>query len=169
IEKLVDDTRSKTEKHNKLVASGAFKLAMDPTEKMSAPEAKEAVPFISFAIVKNAMVDLVAAAREADSAVASAEASAALNVAIAQLERAMASDKGLPRRPWYRHQVYAPGFYTGYGVKTLPGIREAAEELKWDEMNQQMVQVAEMMKAVTNAMNTIKNAASMGEIKDTSR
>lgn len=169
IEKLVDDTRSKTEKHNKLVASGAFNLAMDPTENRSAPEAKEAVPFVSFAIVKNAMVDLVAAAREADSAVANAEASAALNVAIAQLERAMASDKGLPRRPWYRHQVYAPGFYTGYGVKTLPGIREAAEELKWDEMNEQMLQVAEMMKAVTNAMNTIKNAASMGEIKAPNR
>ncbi len=169
IEKLVEDTRTSTEKHNKLVKSGAFKLALDPTESILAPEAKEAVPFISFAVVKNAMVDLVAAAKDADTAVASAEASAALNVAIAQLERAMASDKGLPRRPWYRHQVYAPGFYTGYGVKTLPGIREAAEELKWDEMNQQMIQVAEMLKAVTNAMNTIKNAASMGEVKSPNR
>ncbi len=169
IEKLVEDTRTSTEKHNKLVKSGAFKLALDPTESILAPKAKEAVPFISFAVVKNAMVDLVAAAKDADTAVASAEASAALNVAIAQLERAMASDKGLPRRPWYRHQVYAPGFYTGYGVKTLPGIREAAEELKWDEMNQQMIQVAEMLKAVTNAMNTIKNAASMGEVKSPNR
>jgi len=115
------------------------------------------------------MVDLVAAAKEADSAVGTAEASVALNVAIAQLERAMASDKGLPRRPWYRHQIYAPGFYTGYGVKTLPGIREAAEERKWDEMNEQMIQVAEMLKAVTTAMNDIKNAASIGEVRDSSR
>ncbi len=169
IEKLVEDTRTSTEQHNKLVSSGAYALALDPTESVAPPKAKEAVPYISFAVVQNAMVDLVAAAKEADSAVVTAEASVALNVAIAQLERAMASDKGLPRRPWYRHQVYAPGFYTGYGVKTLPGIREAAEERKWDEMNEQMIQVAEMLKAVTTAMNDIKNAASIGEVRDTSR
>jgi len=169
IEQLVEDTRTTTEKHNKLVESGAFELALDPTKNIRAPEAKDAVPHISFAAVKNAVVDMHAAAVAADNAVATAEASEALNVAIAQLERAMTSEDGLPRRPWFRHQVYAPGFYTGYGVKTLPGIREAAEELKWDEMNEQMVRVADMMNAVTEAMNTIKNAASIGAVQDTSR
>jgi N-acetylated-alpha-linked acidic dipeptidase len=47
-------------------------------------------------------------------------------------------EKGLPRRPWYKHQIYAPGFYTGYGVKTLPGIREGIEEGNWSEAQERI-------------------------------
>ena len=50
--------------------------------------------------------------------------------------------EGLPRREWFKHQVYAPGFYTGYGVKTLPGIREAIEQRDWKEAGEQIVIVA---------------------------
>jgi len=52
-------------------------------------------------------------------------------------ERAM-TGQGLPRRDWFRHQIYAPGFYTGYGVKTLPGIREALEQRDWREAAEQI-------------------------------
>ncbi len=48
-------------------------------------------------------------------------------------ERSLLQEKGLPRRPWYKHQIYAPGFYTGYGVKTLPGVREGIEQRNWTE------------------------------------
>jgi N-acetylated-alpha-linked acidic dipeptidase len=47
-------------------------------------------------------------------------------------------ENGLPRREWYKHSIYAPGFYTGYGVKTLPGIREAIEQRNWNEAQQQI-------------------------------
>jgi N-acetylated-alpha-linked acidic dipeptidase len=53
-------------------------------------------------------------------------------------EQQLLSDNGLPRRPWYRHVIYAPGFYTGYGVKTLPGIREAVEQRNWREAQEQI-------------------------------
>ena len=53
-------------------------------------------------------------------------------------ERALTRDAGLPRRPWFTHHIYAPGFYTGYGVKTLPGVREAIEERQWEEASQQI-------------------------------
>ena len=53
---------------------------------------------------------------------------------------------GLPRRPWYKHSLYAPGFYTGYGVKTVPGVREAIEQQNWSETQQQIT-------AVSNAIN----------------
>ena len=49
---------------------------------------------------------------------------------------------GLPGRPWYRHDIYAPGFYTGYGVKTLPSVREAIEQRRWKEVDAQVVAVA---------------------------
>jgi N-acetylated-alpha-linked acidic dipeptidase len=60
-----------------------------------------------------------------------------------QTERAMTREQGLPRRPWFKHQIYAPGFYTGYGVKTLPGVREAIEQRNWKEAEEQVRIVAE--------------------------
>ena len=64
----------------------------------------------------------------------------------------MTHDDGLPRRPWYRHQIYAPGFYTGYGVKTLPGIREAIEQRNWAEASEQIELVADMLIRVSGAL-----------------
>lgn len=75
-----------------------------------------------------------------------------MNKELISTERLMTNDDGLPRRPWFRHQVYAPGFYTGYGVKTLPGIREAIEQRNWDEATEQIELVAEMLMRVSGAL-----------------
>ena len=75
-----------------------------------------------------------------------------LNRVLKTTERLMTNDEGLPRRPWYRHQVYAPGFHTGYGVKTLPGIREAIELRNWDEASEQIGLVADMLIRVSEAL-----------------
>lgn len=74
---------------------------------------------------------------------------AAVNAAIYQTERALLAGGGLPGRPWYRHQLYAPGMYTGYSVKTLPGIREAAEAQRWELANGQAREVAKALRALT--------------------
>lgn len=66
----------------------------------------------------------------------------ALNRMLIQSERKLLGDAGLPRRPWFRHQIYAPGFYTGYGVKTIPGVREAIEQKNWAEANAQVLVAA---------------------------
>jgi N-acetylated-alpha-linked acidic dipeptidase len=65
-----------------------------------------------------------------------------LNGILIQTERALTSDEGLPKRPWFKHQIYAPGLYTGYGVKTIPGVREAIEQKEWNEANEQIARVA---------------------------
>jgi N-acetylated-alpha-linked acidic dipeptidase len=65
-----------------------------------------------------------------------------LDDALRNVEHGMLSEAGLPRRPWFKHQIYAPGFYTGYGVKTLPGVREAVEEHHWTEAAEQIVVVS---------------------------
>ena len=70
-----------------------------------------------------------------------------LNATLRQAERTLTSATGLPRRPWYRHLVYAPGFYTGYGVKTLPGVREAIEQKNWAEAQQQIGATAQVLTA----------------------
>ena len=66
---------------------------------------------------------------------------------IRKTERALLSADGLPRRDWYRNQIYAPGVLTGYAAKTLPGIREAVEAQQWDEANQQTRKLADALRA----------------------
>ena len=74
---------------------------------------------------------------------------ARLNELLYTSERRLAHDEGLPNREWYRHQVYAPGFYTGYGVKTIPGVREALEQAMPQRAREQAVRFAEVLDAVT--------------------
>src|SRR5437764_5777236 len=83
----------------------------------------------------------------------SPQAQAALDEALKQTERAMLRDEGLPRRSWFKHQIYAPGFYTGYGVKTLPAVREAIEQRNWTEAEQQIAPVAQTLIQIAAAID----------------
>lgn len=146
--KLADDARAKTEQQNR--DRKAMELAADPTKPYFAPKEQAPVPFINFAPLQNAVAHLKNVAADLDKASASATQSAArqvsLNRALMHLEQALLGP-GLPNRPWFRHQVYAPGFYTGYGVKTLPGIREAIEQRQWTQVNDQIVITAKVIEA----------------------
>lgn len=73
-----------------------------------------------------------------------------LNQLLYQSERKLTNEQGLPRRPWFTHQIYAPGFYTGYGVKTIPGVREAIEEKHWDEVEPQMKKATAAIQALAS-------------------
>jgi N-acetylated-alpha-linked acidic dipeptidase len=73
----------------------------------------------------------------------------ALNQLLYQTERRLTSEPGLPRRPWFKHQIYAPGFYTGYGVKTIPGVREAIEQKQWDDVEPQTKNAIAALQALT--------------------
>ena len=72
-----------------------------------------------------------------------------------QAEQQLTSEDGLPRRPWYRHQIYAPGFYTGYGVKTLPGVREAIEQKNWEEAQVEIGKLANTFDHLTQHLKKI--------------
>jgi N-acetylated-alpha-linked acidic dipeptidase len=78
---------------------------------------------------------------------------AALDLVLYRTERAFRHEAGLPRREWFKHLIYAPGFYTGYGVKTLPGIREGIEEAHWDEARSFVPVVAKAIEALTSDVN----------------
>jgi N-acetylated-alpha-linked acidic dipeptidase len=73
-------------------------------------------------------------------------------------ERTLIRDEGLPRRPWFKHQIYAPGFYTGYGVKTLPGVREAIEQRDWKEAEAQVPIVAKVIERLASEVERAANA-----------
>lgn len=134
----LDQMRNDTELENKLVNDKLFDLAKDPKLGFKTPLAKSSVPFLDFSKVDNAMFQLKSSAEQLKSSLAkgdklSAEKIAVLNGILFRAEQQLLFEKGLPRRPWYKHMIYAPGFYTGYGVKTLPGIREGVEERNWNE------------------------------------
>jgi N-acetylated-alpha-linked acidic dipeptidase len=76
-----------------------------------------------------------------------------LNSILYQSERSLLTQKGLPRRSWYKHQIYAPGYYTGYGVKTLPGIREGIEERNWQEARENMEAATQTLQLFTQQVN----------------
>ena len=118
--------------------------------KLVVPKPETPAPFINFAPLQNALSRLEESCRNYDNAIRDAagvllqsrDVQQALDNALRQVELAMINERGLPRRPWFTHQIYAPGFYTGYGVKTLPGIREALEQHNWNEASEQIVVVA---------------------------
>jgi N-acetylated-alpha-linked acidic dipeptidase len=135
---LADNMRNETETYNKMINDKLYDLAADPKKGFQTPKAKEAVPYLNFSSLENEMVQLKNSAEEfqklnGSGLQLSPEKQKELNEILFKVERSLINEKGLPRRSWYKHQVYAPGYYTGYGVKTLPGIREGIEERNWKE------------------------------------
>jgi N-acetylated-alpha-linked acidic dipeptidase len=162
VKKLADDMRVSTAADNARVSDGVYQLAADPTEKYVPPKAKDPVPHLNFAPMMNSLTRLERSAKAYDAALAravsggklpSAPASKSLDEILIRTERAMTRPHGLPRRGWFRHHIYAPGFYTGYGVKTLPGVREAIEQRDWKEAEEQIGIVASVLNKVAEEVD----------------
>ena len=140
-----ETSRASVDKHNKLVAKNVFELAADPTKPFKKPKKKAEVPYLDFSPLQNklrALKNSVDQLSSLDFTTLSAQELRQINIQLMKSEQALTNDKGLPGRPWYKHQIYAPGFYTGYGVKTLPGVREAIEQEDWTEAQRQIGQLA---------------------------
>jgi N-acetylated-alpha-linked acidic dipeptidase len=153
VQKLADTMRTDTAEHNRRVDDGVFSLTSNPAETLAAPKKRDVVPAFDFTPLTNAAERLGVAARRYDAKAGQVVGAgggaqiAAANAIILTAERALTLKDGLPRRPWFVHQIYAPGFYTGYGVKTLPGVREAIEERKWPEATVEIPKVAGAIEA----------------------
>lgn len=147
---LAENMRAETETENKLISDKLYDLAKDPKKGFESPKSKDAVPYLNFSDLDNAMVQLKNSAEEFQKQYGNGtqlplEKQKELNEILFKVERSLINEKGLPRRSWYKHQVYAPGFYTGYGVKTLPGIREGIEERNWKEAQDNIEVVSKTM------------------------
>ncbi len=150
VKQSVEAMRTQTEDHNRLLQDNQYQLAADPKEPFTQPEAMAPVPYMNFAPLDNALASLDKSANEYNTAsqksgklpVGNLEK---LNEVLYKSERYLTHPDGLPRRPWFQHQIYAPGFYTGYGVKTLPMIREAIEQKNWAEAQQGVERISETL------------------------
>jgi len=166
VEKLARDLRDQIVERNRRIDEGLYAAINDPREKLQPPAKEDTPPFLNFAPLENGWAALQKASEQYNQSLAkaagnggSALVKASLRDANAKLiavERSLTLKDGLPNRPWFQHQIYAPGFYTGYGVKTLPGVRESIEQKQWKLADEQIARVG---KVLENAGEAIQGAA----------
>ncbi|HEY9467748.1 MAG TPA: transferrin receptor-like dimerization domain-containing protein [Vicinamibacterales bacterium] len=148
LQALLKERQDEVRERNRQIEDGVFAAVADRRRPVKAPAVEEVPPALNFAPLENAVTGLTRAADryrkafEAARAKMTPEAARAVNVRLIQSERELTDAAGLPRRPWYRHLLYAPGYYTGYAVKTMPGVREAIEEKNFAEADAEIVRVA---------------------------
>ena len=159
---LLEQTRENTAVENQLIKEKRYDYAEDPTEKLLIPKIKDEVPFLNFSSLQNSMSTLEKATNRLSDSLSSPKLSAAqknqINQKLYRAEQQLLST-GLPRRPWYRHTIYAPGFYTGYGVKTMPGIREAIEQRNWKEAQEQIDLDADVLSKFAQYLDGVSELA----------
>jgi N-acetylated-alpha-linked acidic dipeptidase len=158
---LLKNRQDEIRDRNQDIDNGVYSAASDPRRPTVAPPKEEVPPFLNFAPLDNAQNALDRSAQRYSKAVkafnganASAQALQALNGKLLLAERKLINDGGLPRRSWYRHLIYAPGFYTGYGAKTLPGIREGIEEKRYQEAEKEITRVAQALQDYAAAIDS---------------
>jgi N-acetylated-alpha-linked acidic dipeptidase len=150
-QKMQDDIRER----NREIEEGVFKATNDPKKPLIPPAVETVPPHLNFAPLENAVDVLTRSAAEyhkalevtnANGGVAlAADSIAEVNKMLMDSERKLTNAAGLPNRPWFRHQLYAPGFYTGYAVKTMPAVREAIELKQWKQADEAIVVVAQVL------------------------
>jgi N-acetylated-alpha-linked acidic dipeptidase len=142
---LLDNMRKATETKNQMIAEKRFLYAADPGKRFVSPKTEDPVPFLDFSPLQNAIARLERISQDFDKRASQSSPTSQedeLNKLLYQSEQKLLTESGLPRRPWFRHTIYSPGYYTGYGVKTLPGVREAIEQRNWKEAEEQVTVVA---------------------------
>jgi N-acetylated-alpha-linked acidic dipeptidase len=173
VRKLADTKRDAAEMQAKMLALDAFHLADDPTKTSGRPSALKPVPRFNFAPLENALDHLKRSAKAYDTALAAKGGSQTAGVKeklvelARQTEQTLAVDAGLPGRDWYKHLIYAPGRYTGYDPKTLPGVREAIEEERWSDVDRYAALTGAALEAYASKLD--EGVRLMGDVSSVAR
>jgi len=161
--KLSEDIRKSTKSLNDLLDNNDFAISSNPKKTYLPPKRLRQVPEFDFKPLDAALARLSTSAWKYEEALLkfqkgslSPERKSEINALLRSVDQAFINSKGLPRRDWFKNMMYAPGYYTGYGVKTLPGIREGLEERKWNEVR---VYIKEVSKALDRASENINSAS----------
>jgi N-acetylated-alpha-linked acidic dipeptidase len=156
LHKLTEDKRKSAEELGRLLDQNVFTLTADPTRVVLPPAREPAVPFLNFAALDNIVLQLKTSAKAYDAAYAKLETGEVkltaaqideLNGLLQGMEQTLTAARGLPGREWFKHLIYAPGMLTGYGVKTLPGVRESIESNQWAVANEYSAVTASALNA----------------------
>ncbi len=159
---LLSRKQDEIRERNRQIADGVFEAVRDPKKPVPIPKVEAVPPAINFAPLDNASTALADSARRFDTALGAARATfttnhaalVSLNAKLRRAESQLIDNDGLYRRPWYRHLVYAPGYYTGYGVKTIPGVREGIEDGRYGDAEKEVVRVSAALTRLTSLIDS---------------
>jgi N-acetylated-alpha-linked acidic dipeptidase len=161
LKKLADDERAESLERDKELDEGLYAAINDPRHPLSPPPRENIPPHLNFAPLDNSTDGLARSAdryhKALDKAWAAGVAPATLqdlNAKLAQSAQRLTTEEGLLRRPWYKQMIDAPGVYSGYGAKTIPGVREAIEQRHWDEATSEIVRISNVLDAETALINS---------------
>jgi N-acetylated-alpha-linked acidic dipeptidase len=170
-EEQLGKEQEEARERNLELKEGVFRATNDPEHPLLPPEQEAPVPYLNFAPLDNAVNALThsaehyrrAVARSDGSLFGSPDALRPINAALRESEQHLLDAAGLPHRPWYRHMLYAPGLYTGYGVKTLPGVREGIEQRQWQEAEGEIARLGRVLTAdaafIDNAARQLEHSS----------
>ncbi|MBV9541457.1 MAG: M28 family peptidase [Alphaproteobacteria bacterium] len=159
LKKLETNEREEAETQAKLLSDHAFELTADPTKTSGLPDAFDTVPPLQLKPLEDAITRLKTSADAYDAAFAKNSGSlppdkrAALRAMMRDIDQTLLADVGLPMRPWFKNMIYAPGRLTGYGSKTLPGVREAIEDRRWVDADKYAVITATTINAYSDRLD----------------
>src|SRR5271165_2196160 len=158
---------------NREVEEGVFTATSDPDKKYIPPPKQPVPPYLNFAPLENGAEAYARAALRYRQAVARMNENAGaawqspalkeVNAKLLLTERTFTINQGLKERPWFKHQIYAPGAYTGYGAKTIPAVREAIEENKWQDADQGAVIVGQVLMNEASLVDSIAQELEQAE------
>jgi N-acetylated-alpha-linked acidic dipeptidase len=164
LKRLLKSKQDEVREQNKEIEEGVFTATADPQKTFVPPKPEEVPPYLNFAPLENATDALTQSAQRYQKALEKANANGGvalasaplspLNALLVQSERKLTNPEGLPGRPWYKHEIYAPGVYTGYGVKTMPAVREPIEQKKWKQADEGIIEVGRILAAEAALINS---------------
>jgi N-acetylated-alpha-linked acidic dipeptidase len=163
LQALVKQRQDAVRERNRQIGDGVLAAVNDPRRPRAAARVEQVPPAMNFAPLENAATDLTRAAERAQRALTRVRDGGAvddsrargLNARLIQSERQFIDDAGLFRRPWYRHLLYAPGYYLGYGAKTVPGVREAIEEKRYADVEAEVARVARALEREVTLLDAL--------------
>jgi N-acetylated-alpha-linked acidic dipeptidase len=164
VEKFAGQQRDEIQERNQKIQEGVFEATSDPRETWVNPKKEDMPPHLNFAPLDNAVEDLTKSSAEYQKVLdrVSANGGALLasssiqevNLLLMQSEHKLTTPEGLPGRFWYKHELYAPGAYTGYAAKAIPAVRENLEQKKWKEAEQAAARVAQVLENESALINS---------------
>jgi len=159
---LLKKKREEITERNRAINDGVYAAINDPRRPLAIPKVEPVPPALDFTPISRSIETLTRRAVALDEARAAAAkkpaspaALAALNAKIAQSEQQLTDAAGLVHREWFRHLLYAPGFYTGYGVKTMPGVREAIEQAQYQSAPAEIARVGKALEREASWLDAI--------------
>ncbi len=157
LQKLLQEQQDTLQERNRQLDEGVYAATTDPWEPEQSPAREGVPPFLNFAPLRNAADSLTRAAARYDRAVTKIREGGGagfsslplerINASLVAAEQRLTDPQGLPGRPWFQHLLYAPGYYTGYAVKTIPAVREALEQKQWQSVEPEVVRVSRALLA----------------------